>query len=1189
MQEIVGQILNEKFEYKSGTLNFSCGKIEHTVSAGNNCEGAFSIVLPEETDADYMTGFVTTSDPRMECFTYEFAGSGVEVSYCFHSEYMEEGEVTKGEFYVVSNLGEYYLPYVVSVEHSIPDSSVGPVKNLFHFTNLAKTNIKEAMRLFSSPEFSSVIRKEEAYVRLLYQGLSSGENLLQCMDEFLCAVNKKSRVEFIPMEKKLQTENTSGMAQLMLPILRNGWGYTYLRVMTEGDFVFTEKEFLTEDDFLGERCNLPVYIDSQALHAGKNLGCVLLKNTYVTIKIPVEVRVKSSGDIREKKEYKRNVVSLMEFYQAFRLKKIGVATWFKESEKIVEKMVLADEKDAAVRLFQAQLLLTKNRFNEAEWILTHVQELLEKKESVVLEAYYYYLMTLLKRDEEYTRRVASHVEKLYKRQGEYWQLAWLQLFLSEDLNRSASGKWVFLEQQFARGCTSPVLYIEALQLLNQNPTLLRKLGEYELQVLYFGFKKDALTAEVLEQLYYLSERVKEYSGLLFEILAHYYEKTRDVRILKNICTLLIKGGYVDHEHFIWFERGLREELRITNLYEYYMTALDVTKDMALPKTVLMYFSYQNNLDYIHTAYLYSYVLKNKDTMPELFANYEPKMREFVKEQLHKEHVNRYLAPLYQYFLDSNLVDMKNATGVARIIFAHNIEVEREDIRNVIVYQPDNSFGTVYPLLESSVWVSLYGNDCVLIFEDGEGNRLVKDVAYTTERLMRAGKYMHLVAGYIPADLEFDIFAYGYLEERNEEMGDSLSRWLRLKDGENVSARIRREVTIKILRLYYENDQKSLLVEYLEGLQGDFLKKKERADVIQYMILSGLDELAYGWVCRYGDGGVDPKCMAQLLGAMIQKRQYAYDETLTGFAMRNFARGKTNAIVTEYLIKHYKGMSRFMRGIWKQAKSYGVPLQELSERLLIQTLYTHSHVGDMVTVLKDYAKQQPDMDVLMAYLMRKSYDFFVEEQLVDGYIFEKIRELQEEGIHLGKICKLGYLKYYSDNKQEIKERDKAVISIFLTELLEQGIHLNCFLDFKELGPDSLAVYDKTIIEYRAKPGSVAKIHYQITSEEAAEEEYIMENMNLAYGGVFFKEFVLFFGESLQYYIVEESTGESQLTESGSRQKSDMGSAEKTSVYHLINDIVISKTLQDYDTFDVMLEDLYRTYFYNENLFKLKKEK
>lgn len=1188
MQDIVGQILQEKFEYKNGSLELSGEKIEHKVCAGKCCEGSFSIVLPAENGAEYMTGYVTASDPRMECSTYEFAGREVEISYLFHSEHMEEGEVTKGEFYVVSNLGEYYLPYVISVEHRVPLTSAGPIKNLFHFTNLAKSNMEEALRLFHSPAFASVLRKEDTHVHLLYQGLVSGSNGMQCMDEFLCAVNKKSRVEFVPMERKLEMENPTEVAQFLLPILRNGWGYTYLQVSCEGEFAFTEKTVLTEDDFLGERCTLPIYIDSQALHAGRNLGCVTLKNPYVKLQIPIEVRVKRRAAVKERKEYKRNVVALMEFYQAFRLKKISMATWYKESEKIIEKMTLADEKNVAARLFQAQLLLTKNRFNEAEWILTHVQELLSDREDVVLEGYYYYLMTLLKRDEEYTHQVALHVERMYKRQGEYWQLAWLQLFLSRELGGSAAARWVFLEQQFARGCISPVLYIEALQLLNQNPTLLRRLGAYELQVLYFGFKKDALSSEVLEQVYYLSERVKEYSELLYRILAHYYEQTRDVRILKNVCTLLIKGGLVNKEHFIWFERGLREEIRITNLYEYYMSAVDISRDMDLPRTVLMYFGYQNNLDFKHSAYLYSYVLKNRERFPELFESYEPKIREFVKEQLRKEHVSRYLAPLYEYFLDAAIVDMKNASAVARVIFAHEIQVEREDIRNVIVYQPDNSFGIVYPLTDGAVWVSLYGNDCAVLFEDGEGNRLATGVPYTTERLMRAGKYLHLVAGYVPEDLEFDIFAYHYGKERGEEIGDSLGRWLRLKESENVSETVRREVTLSALRYYFENDQKALLTTYLEELKGDFLKKKERASVIQYMILAGLDQLAYNWVCRYGDGGVDPKYMAQLLGAVIRRKQYGYDAVLVSYAMRNFARGKTNATVTEYLIQHYRGLSRFMRGIWKQAKSYGISVKALSERLLVQNLYTHSHVGDMTAVVKDYAAEEPDMELLMAYLMQKSYDLFVEEQLVDGYVFEKIGDLHREGVKLSRICMLAFVKYYADNREELREQDGRVITDFLTRLMEQGICLNCFLEFKDLGPESLAVYDKTIVEYRTKPGNTVKIHYQITSEEALEEEYVMENMLQAYGGVFFKEFVLFFGESLQYYIMEEDGTEGQLTESGSRQRSDMSVTGRTSVYHMINDIVISKTLQDYDTFDMMLEELYRTCFYNDNLFQLKKE-
>ncbi len=90
----------------------------------------------------------------------------------------------------------------------------------------------------------------------------------------------------------------------------------------------------------------------------------------------------------------------------------------------------------------------------------------------------------------------------------------------------------------------------------------------------------------------------------------------------------------------------------------------------------------------------------------------------------------------------------------------------------------------------------------------------------------------------------------------------------------------------------------------------------------------------------------------------------------------------------------------------------------------------------------------------------------------------------------------------------------------------------------------------------------------------------------YAGVFFKELVLFFGESLQYYITEEQGGEEQLTESGTLQKSDIRGSEADSRYHLVNDIIISKTLQDFDTMDHLLEEYYRKEFLNGRLFELK---
>ena len=81
------------------------------------------------------------------------------------------------------------------------------------------------------------------------------------------------------------------MTELSVTIYKECWGYTRFKVVTEGDFVFTEKEVLTEDDFLGNQCVMSVYIDNSLLHVGRNFGCVRLVGTGTTLEVPVKVLV----------------------------------------------------------------------------------------------------------------------------------------------------------------------------------------------------------------------------------------------------------------------------------------------------------------------------------------------------------------------------------------------------------------------------------------------------------------------------------------------------------------------------------------------------------------------------------------------------------------------------------------------------------------------------------------------------------------------------------------------------------------------------------------------------------------------------------------------------------------------------------------------------------------------------------
>ena len=159
MQKTVGQILEGNFNYESGSLDFSCEKIELSIQKGEQYEGTFRI---HAAAGIYTEGTVHSSDWRVECLTQEFTGTEEEILFRVHGGRLEEGDVVKGVFDVVSNQGEYYLPFVVNVEYRMPESSIGSIKNLFHFANLAKSNWREAVKLFYSPEFARIFSGSDA-------------------------------------------------------------------------------------------------------------------------------------------------------------------------------------------------------------------------------------------------------------------------------------------------------------------------------------------------------------------------------------------------------------------------------------------------------------------------------------------------------------------------------------------------------------------------------------------------------------------------------------------------------------------------------------------------------------------------------------------------------------------------------------------------------------------------------------------------------------------------------------------------------------------------------------------------------------------------------------------------------------------------------------------------------------------
>ncbi|MBD5476432.1 MAG: hypothetical protein HDR17_10730 [Lachnospiraceae bacterium] len=1184
MRQVIEEILNGKFNFDNASLDFSCPRIEISLHADETAEGSFTVYGPVGRMTE---GYAVSSDLRMECVTQSFSGSQDEIHYRFDAHGMEEGEEVKGAFNIISNQGEYYLPFSVSVMPKVIVSSMGNIRNLFHFTNLAKSNWEEAVKLFYSEEFKEVFTGNDSQHYAAYQGLSAVRGNEHNVEEFLQEINKKRAVEYIPEETEIKIEDPLENTRYALVINRNGWGYTYLQIGTEGEFLRVEESTVTDSSFLGNIYRVYYYIDYEKLHAGNNYGCILLMQEHRTIRVPVTVVLHRTGRkaLGIHREKRRLTVEVMEYYQAFRLKKISTKTWMAETGKLLGRLMELDDRDITIKLFQAQILLTEERSNEAKWMIEKQEDqvLARREEFPELWCYYLYLTTLYSKDDQYVDDVAAEVAEVYERNKGNWRIAWLLLYLSEKYVTSAFRKWELLEELFRSRCTSPVIYIEAWNLLRANPSMLLKLEEFEQQVLYYAVRHDLMKDEIEMQIIYLAQKQKTYSDGVFRILKGCYEKKQDNDILHAICTLLIKGNRYGEAYFEWYRAGVEQNLRITRLYEYYMMSISLTYDGPLPKIVLMYFAYQSDLQYEITAYLYAYVHRHREEIPDIYVNYAAAMERFVTEQVGRGRINKDLAYLYRNMISLPMIDEESAGQLATLLFMRNIKIDSDKIREVILVYPYGVSEEAYPVVAGTAQVPVYDSGCKILLGDGTGNRYTVSVEYQADRLISPAKLALMIAPFVRDHLGYAIYACFEYQNTFTIQEDNADLFARLVESDRIRESMKREIRRMLVQFYYEKDRMRELDEYLTLLAPEDVNRHDRKEIIRYMITRGMYEEAYRWVRRYGPYGVEAKTLVKLCSRLLDEEQTQEDPVMTGVLLYVVKKGKYDENVMNYLLRYFSGSIKDMRDVWKAAVDFGMDTYMLCERMLVQMLYTGAHVGEKMEIFRTYSKGGGNEELMAAFLSQCCYDYAIGEQITEPYIFRNVLQLYQDGVPLHLVCKIACLRYYAENKEAQDETVRQICCDFLRELVDEHIVLPLYKEYQGYIPQMDAYQDKTMVEYRAKAGSRAVIHYVIQSENSTENEYRKEEMKNMFGGICVKEFILFFGERLQFYITEEMDGNEQLTKSGTINKSDIGQDNFESRFTVLNDIMIGKTLHDYDTVDDLLREYYRQDYMTDEVF------
>ncbi|MCR4690251.1 MAG: DUF5717 family protein [Lachnospiraceae bacterium] len=1186
MYKVEGLLSAETTEYVEDVLECTPGELELSVLAGKKAEG--SLFLHSQSGRK-LNMFLYSNHYRMQPQVSFAKGEEINLTFRFDASGLAGGQQVSGKLVLLSDAGQLLVPFHVTVTDHYEDEQLGSIRNLFHFTNLASKDWHAAIRFFYSDKMERLLKGHDARFIPLYRSLSCIRDNDRNMDEFLIGMNKKKRATFTLDEDTLLLPQVYEPQQQILTIRRKGWGYSNLKVTVDGKYLTTEKTLLTESDFTDNICKLAVFLlptdgyehrERIIIDADSPSGrmvCELMRLGKGKRENPKE---------KELKEKKRQTALLMRAYLDYSTGMGDGPEALARAEKCIEKINHSDGRNITGRLYQTHLLCVMGRVQEANWIFDHVRRVIEKEAvTPAQQAYYWYLEAILSVEDQeqasvYRGSVVRKLRDLFANNRQDAVITCLYLRMLPQGQITPVKEMSLYEECYYGGCESPILLREAYRIIADNPAYLSGLGRFEIAILRFALHYQLLTPQLEERLIELTKREKEAPRVLMSFLSQIYRDYQEDDLLEAVCGLLIRTGKRDKESFFWYKTAVDKQLRITMLYESYMAARD-PEDLSLPpKYVLMYFAYRCQLENRTRAHLYRIILENHTRLGALIDDYDPRIREFARQQLAQGECNSDLAVCYRFLFKDPEEIKRGRESLPAVGFLYEVKMPKGKAQKIIVAQNGLEKETEYPVSEEGTLIKLYTEDYFLLLDDGAGNRVLADETVVVRRL-----------------LPLELIRSELLESKDSSAGLSLLRmngrpddfcrrtedwplYMEAASDTAISLPLRLSVLERLLRVLYEREEtetlKSLLLEYpIEGAD-----EKKRGQIIAYHIWLEQDEMALSLLWEYGFEGVPPKSLNRLIRRGIESAKEG-DPKWLALMYYTYRQGKFTLELLEYLCKYYEGGISQMYQIFKDAGSFEVDALPIAERILIATAYTHGYLPQWDTVFGYYMKKGGKKELIKRFLQDLSFRYFVGGEVVTDQELDFLYKalLREED--MPRLCEAAWLYAMSDEQTEPDEKQITLIKELVNDYLCKYGYLPFFEAFLKYMPSLLPYAAKTWLVYRSKPGRRVKLSYLGHADD--DDSYRVHYLDELCPGYYAKGFELFYGESLHYYIQEEDGGELVLTHSGQIERSEALEREYNGRFEMLYGMTMSADLGDTRTAALFAEEYIRADRLTEILF------
>ena len=1176
MKEKIRLLSKGKLDYVLPELELSESELELEVEAGRKLSGAFEI---RSLNGIAIRAMIFSSSKWMKCLTSSIVDTlQGSIQYEFDSAAYAAGDYCEGEFIIVTNGDQITVPYRVHICAPFCVTSAGRINDLDRFADLARDNWSEALAVFTGSDFKRVFLSQKRYA-WIYDSLVADNDPAVAMEEFLCTVKRKSPPAITVSQDMLEFDGIKGPVSGTLLVQKTEWGYIRINIRTEGDFIHVFRKTVTDEDFLGSYYRLEYEITPTS--SGITNGSIILETMNQTFEIPVAYSLYRK---RRDEDVRRRVLlsswhDLGRSYADYVIGSIDLKTMLSNAREDLDG-ILNNTKNRIYRVVEAHVLYLEGKSGEAKEVIDAINGQELRYVSAVYYGYYLYVNSLIRADEHYTLFIRDTID--YSMRGQYadsWELAVIMARLRGFRGSRAEQTYKYFKDVYNRRETAPgaVFYAYAVNLINEDPSLVHEIDDFEVSVLIWGTRNKAFSNDAVYQFADLIEHMREYSAGCAYAMGQLCPEYQTKPILAAYLHMLILGGHTGRKYRRWYLLGIESELKLPLLYESYIDTLDLREENEIPAAVLVYFQYDNHLDDRKKAFLYSYIVRHYTDDDSLMRNYDDIIKTYTFEKLRTGQINSDLAVLYGKYLTRENLSPHMAPHMTHVIFKQKITFDKpaQYITKVMVEYSEVDSAAVYPVADGEAYVDIYLDDYLIIFLDDAGNKYMSSVSYTMQKLFDNSRYIRYCYEQCPND-EMILLGRSERALKYQMMDDdSIGVYKRTLGLKNVSAGYRRTILKNLIDYYYDSYEGETLEKYLLRIDIDMLDGTDRSSIIEYYIQRSLYDKAYEAIRKYGYDGIPVRRILRLASRIIRDRDFEEDALLIELSYEAFSKGKYDEVVLNYLIRYYSGPVENLFRIWKASKEFEISTAEIEEKLLCEMLFTEKMVEQSGQVFASYYdSERSNSMIVRAYLAFYAYRMLCDENMEGSPQVLQIMEIEQDQLeNAGDVVNLAVLRYYASGHQPEKAF-YGKLCARAAEFVSRGIVLPFFTAYENHTTVPAELVDLTYVTYIAHPGCTADIAFQVgEGEDAQEREVPMRRIT---GNIFVYTFRLYDKEKIRCRILEihdgQKTAVHEETVRAARHGSRSGGSgfEKISrMQHLLaagDDQKLDEALMEYDRFD-----------------------